>query len=142
MYIPQMKRVKTIPGMKKVIAKLGGMYNLFIISSTITSPIRDFLERNNILPYFNDVVDSKFIDTNKTERIRSVLKKYGVRAKDCVFITDTLGDMREAANVGIQSIGVTWGFQKKENLLKGKPFRIAEKPEELLDIVSNCFKQN
>ncbi len=140
-YIPQMKNVKIFPAMKKVIAKLGKIYTLFIISSTITSPIRDFLERNNILSYFNDILGSKFIDTNKTERIKTVFKNYGVGAKDCVFITDTLGDIREAASVGVQSIGVTWGFQKKENLIKGNPLRIAEKPEELFDIVSNYFKQ-
>ena len=140
-YIPQMKKVKVIPDMKKMIVKLGKIYTLFIISSTITSPIRDFLERNDILSYFNDIVGSKFIDTNKTERIKAVFKKYSVGAEDCVFITDTLGDMREAASVGVRSIGVAWGFQKKENLIKGNPLRIAEKPEELFDIVSDYFKQ-
>ncbi len=140
-YIPQMKNVKIFPAMKKVIAKLGKIYTLFIISSTITSPIRDFLERNNILSYFNDILGSKFIDTNKTERIKTVFKNYGVGAEDCVFITDTLGDMREAASVGVQSIGVTWGFQKKENLTKGTPFSFAEKPEELLDIVPKYFEK-
>ncbi len=140
-YIPQMEKVRVIPGMKEAIAKLGEIYTLFIISSTITSHIRDFLERNNILSYFNDIVGSKFIDANKTERIKAVFKKYSVGAEDCVFITDTLGDMREAARVGVQSIGVAWGFQKKENLLKGKPFFLVEKPEELFDIVSNYFKQ-
>ncbi len=142
MYIPQMKKVKMFPRMKETITKLGKMYTLFIVSSAITSPTRDFLERNNILLYFNDVVGSKFIDTNKAERIRAVLKKYGVGIRNCVFITDTLGDMREAASVGVKSIGVTWGFQEKENLLKGNPFSIAEKPEDLSNIVAKYFKKN
>jgi len=134
-----MKKVKMIPGMKEVITKLGKLYTLIIISSTITSPIRDFLKRNNILLYFDDIVGSNVIHTNKTKRIKMVFGKYGVGAKDCVFITDTLGDMREAASVGIQSIGVSWGFQGKENLIKGNPFCIADKPQDLLSIVFEYF---
>jgi len=140
-YIPQMKKVKMFPGIKNVIAKLGKKYILLIISSTITSPIYDFLKRNGILPYFDEVVGDNIVHTNKTERVKRVFNKYEVEDKDCVFITDTLGDMREAASLGIKSIGVSWGFQKRENLLKGKPFCIAEKPEELLGAVLNYFKQ-
>lgn len=140
-YIPQMERVKMFPGMKEVIANLAKTHILFIVSSTIISPLRDFLNRNNILSYFHDIVGSNFIDANKTERIKAVFKKYGAEAKDCVFITDTLGDIREASSVGVQSIGVSWGFQDRENLLKGSPFSIAEKPGDLLGIVSDCFKE-
>jgi len=140
-YIPQMKKVKMIPDMKEVIARLGKIYTLLIVSSTIISPIRDFLKRNKILSYFDDIVGSNFVDANKIERIKMVLKKYGVEAKDCVFITDTLGDIKEAASVGVQSIGVVWGFQEKENLLKGKPFRIIEKPEDLCATIASYFNQ-
>lgn len=138
-YIPQMKKVKTVSGIKEVITELEKKYTLLIISSTIISPIRDFLKRNNILQYFDDIVGSNFINANKTERIKLVFKKYGVEAKDCVFITDTLGDMREAASAGVSSIGVAWGFQDKEKLLKGNPFLIADKPENLSPIISEYF---
>ncbi|MFH1582653.1 MAG: HAD hydrolase-like protein, partial [bacterium] len=73
-------------------------------------------------------------------RMKMVFKKYRAEPKDCVFITDTLGDIREAASLGVKSIGVSWGFQEKGNLLKGKPISIAEKPKDLLNIVSACFK--
>src|SRR3989339_1415110 len=130
-YIPQMKKVKMIPCMKEVIAKLGETHTLLIVSSTIISPIRDFLKRNKILSYFDDIVGSNFVDANKTERIKMVLKKYEAEAKDCIFVTDTLGDMKEAASVGVSSIGVSWGFQEKDNLLKGNPVCVVEKPEDL-----------
>ncbi len=138
-YIPQMEKVKMFPGMKAVIAELREKYILIIISSTIISPIRDFLKRNNILSYFDEIVGSNNIDKNKTERIKMVFKKYEVEAKDCVFVTDTIGDIKEAYSVGVQSIGVSWGFQKKENLLKGNLFCIADKPEDLNSIISEYF---
>ena len=139
-YIPQMKKVKIFLGMKEVIVKLGKTCTLLIISSTIISPIRDFLERNKILSYFDNIVGSNFIDANKTERMKLVLKKYGVKPKDCVFVTDTLGDIREAASVGVKSIGVAWGFQGKENLIKGDPFRIVDKPGDLLSVITEYFR--
>ena len=141
-YIPQMKKVKIFPGMKKVITELTKTHILLIISSTIISPIRDFLERNNIYSYFDNIVGNNFIDANKTERMKMVFKKYKIEPKDCLFITDTLGDIKEASSLGVQSVGVAWGFQGKGNLLKGNPVSIAEKPKELLDIVSDYFKEN
>ena len=141
-YIPQMKKVKIFPGMKKVITELTKTHILLIISSTIISPIRDFLERNNIYSYFDNIVGNNFIDANKTERMKMVFKEYKIEPKDCLFITDTLGDIKEASSLGVQSVGVAWGFQGKGNLLKGNPVSIAEKPKELLDIVSDYFKEN
>lgn len=141
-YILQMKKVKMFSGMKKVIARLAQEYTLLIISSAITNPIRNFLKRHNVDYYFDNIVGSNFINTNKTGRMKMVFKRYGVDPKDCLFVTDTLGDVKEATSVGVQSVGITWGFQKKEDLLKGKPFFIAEKPKDLLDIISSYFIQN
>ncbi|MDO8663681.1 MAG: HAD hydrolase-like protein [Candidatus Wildermuthbacteria bacterium] len=141
-YIPRMEEVKIFPDMKEVIAKLGKSYILIIISSTIRTHIIDFLKRNNITSYFKEISGSKIVDPNKTERIKMVFEKYGVKPSDCVFITDTLGDMREANSVGVQSIGVSWGFQDKNNLQKGNPVSIAEKPEDICLLVSSYFTQN
>lgn len=138
-YLPRMKEVKMVSGMKEAIKMLSKIYTLLIISSTITSPIGEFLKRYNTFSYFDEIVKGDAYHTNKVERIKMVFKKYKVGAKDCIFITDTLGDMKEAASVGVSSIGVAWGFQEKENLLKGNPFRIAEKPEDLCVAVASYF---
>ena len=90
--------------------------------------------------FFEKLDGDMIVHNNKTERINNAFEKYGVGPKDCVFITDTLGDMREAASCGIPSIGVTWGFHKKNNLEKGNPFKIAETPEELIEAVADYFK--
>jgi len=139
-YLPTLERARVFPGMEKVIAELGKKHTLLIISSTISSSIRTFMERNKMTEYFNDIMGNE-VHEDKAEKIKMVFEKYGVEPKDCLFITDTLGDMKEATSVGVQSVGVAWGFQEKENLLKGKPLSIAKKPEELLNIVSNYFNK-
>ncbi len=140
-YLPRLRRSKIFPGMKEVISVLSKKYRLIIISSSISSPIVEFIKKYNLTSCFCEIMGND-VRLYKTEKIKTVFKKYGVEAKDCVFITDTLGDMREAASVGVQSIGVSWGFQEKENMLKGKPLCIAEKPKDLLDIVSDYLNKN
>ena len=139
-YLPTLKQARVFPGMEKVIAELGKKYTLLIISSTISSQIRTFMERNKIAEHFNDIMGND-VHEDKTEKIKMIFEKHGARSENYVFITDTLGDMKEASKAGIISIGVSWGFQKKENLLKGKPFSIAGKPKELLRIISDYFKE-
>jgi len=138
-YLPSLERARVFPGMEKVIAELGKKYTLLIISSTISSPIRTFMERKKMTKYFEDIMGND-VHRDKTEKIRMVFEKYGLYPENYVFITDTLGDMKEAAKMGVKSIGVSWGFQEKENLLRGEPFSIAEKPEDLLNIVSDYFR--
>ena len=66
-----------------------------------------------------------------------VFDEYKIGYKDCIFVTDTLGDIKEAIKCNVQSIAVTWGFQPKERLLKGNPYAIVETPEELFAAISD-----
>ena len=68
-----------------------------------------------------------------------VLEKYGIQPNDCVFITDTLGDMREAKAAGVGAIGVSWGFHSRETLSKDEPLRIVESPQDMPRAISDYF---
>lgn len=139
-YIPRMeKEVQIVPGMKKVIVELEKQYTLVVVSSTITSPIQDFLEGHDLANHFVQIMGND-VHTSKVEKMKMVFEKFGVEAKDCVFITDTLGDMHEASRVDVGTIGVAWGFHIAETLLRGKPFRLVEKPIDILTAVSDYFK--
>ncbi len=61
-----------------------------------------------------------------------VFKKYGVKSTECIFVTDTLGDLREAKKMGINSFAVTYGFHKESVLQKGNPDCFIRKPEDIL----------
>lgn len=60
--------------------------------------------------------------------------------KDAVFITDTLGDIREARECDIDSIAVTWGFHERKTLEKGNPIVIVSDPRELFVEIDNVLK--
>lgn len=138
-YIPRMKNeVQLVPGIKEVIIELEKNYTLIVISSTITSPIQEFLEGHDLANHFAQIMGND-VHTSKVEKMKMVFEKYGAEAKDCVFITDTLGDMHEAEKMNVGAIGITWGFHTPETLQKGKPFRLVEKPARLLTAISDYF---
>lgn len=59
----------------------------------------------------------------------------GLRPQDIVFIGDTKIDMQTAARAGMFSVGVSWGFRPKDELLEHGARLIVDEPEELL----RCF---
>lgn len=140
-YIPRMKEVELFPDMESVIQELSNLYNLIIISTTITAPIRELLERLDLAQYFTEIMGND-VHTKKTEKIGMVFKKYSVNPEQCVFVTDTLGDMKEAAKMKVAAIGVSWGFQPEETLVKGAPYRIVKSPEALRQTISDYFNSN
>ena len=132
-------KVQIFAGMENVIVKLAGDYTLVIISSTRTSVIEEFLAKHNLSKYFINVLGND-VHASKVEKMRMVFEKYKISADDCVFVTDTLGDLNEAAEVNVGAIAVTWGFHGSERLLKAKSFRLVEKPGDLIVAVSDYFK--
>jgi phosphoglycolate phosphatase len=111
---------------------------LIIISSTITSPISEFVKKYDLEKYFKEILGND-IHHSKVEKIKMVFEKYATSADQCVFVTDTLGDMLEAEKTGVGAIGVSWGFHSHETLRKGNPFKIVDKPEDLSVAISDYF---
>lgn len=138
-YLPRMKvQVGIVPGMEKVIEELARQYLLIVVSSTLTAPIKELLEKFELAHYFTEIMGND-VHTSKIEKIEMVFSKYATDSTRCVFVTDTLGDMREAAHTGVRTIGVSWGFNSVETLIQGKPFRIVEKPKDLPTTISAYF---
>lgn len=53
----------------------------------------------------------------------------------CVYVGDTSVDMQTGKGSGMFTIGVTWGFRKKEELLENGADLIVDRPEEIVDYV-------
>lgn len=139
-YIPKMKDVKMVQGMSEVIKNLSHLYTLIIVSSTITSPIKKFMEKNNVARYFTEIMGND-VHKSKVEKIKMIFSKYGPNTDRYIFVTDTLGDMKEASQVGIKTIGVGWGFHTKKTLAERNPISIVKNPEELANEIDKYFKK-
>lgn len=130
---------RAFDGIDEVITRLAREYQLAIISSATASIIEPMLERFGVREHFGDILDAD-VHTRKTRKIEMLFEKYGVGAQDCVFVTDTLGDIREAAHHKVAAIACTWGFHPRETLEKGVPFRIIDSAHEIPDAVEDYFR--
>lgn len=140
-YTPRVFETSPIEGIPKVLEEFGKAYQMIVVSSTITSPIQGYLEKYGLARHFDWIMGGD-VHKSKTVKIQMVLDQYKARPEDCVFVTDTLGDMREAAICQVSSIGVTWGFHERERLQKGNFFALIDRVEEFIPAVQSFFNKN
>ena len=139
-YIPRMKaEVQIFSGMKEVVEQLASQYRIVTISSTLSAPIEEFLDRHGIRNCFADIFGND-VHKSKTVKIGMVFEKYGVTAADCVFITDTVGDIHEAKQMEVDALGVAWGFHSASQLLNAGAYAIVEDPGMLTSAIGEYFK--
>ncbi len=125
-------------GMDSVVKRLAQEHRLVIVSSSTHSIIEKFLHDHNLAACFDGIYATE-VHKSKSEKIGMVFEKYSVTARDCVMISDSKGDILEAREKGVETIAVTWGFNSKEVLLSGDPFRIVNLPDELPNAVTEFF---
>ncbi len=121
------------------IKTLSENYTLVIVSSTRSDFIKSFLEREKTLDFFSDIYGAD-IHKSKVIKIGMILDQYKALPQDCIFITDTLGDIKEANECNISSIGVTWGLHSSKHMEKGRPMAIIDNPGELVQAIENVLK--
>lgn len=110
--------------------RLSESYSLYIISSTSEVVIREVLGKAGLLSLFIRVMGFE-TDRSKVEKFKILIKDHGVDPGNSVFITDTLGDIKEARHVGIRTIAETFGYHSRERLGNGEPFKIVDSWEEI-----------
>ena len=119
-----------IAGTKRMLESYAKLYKLFIISSGGEQHQIPFLEYNGVLDCFTRVM-GKETHPSKVEKFRMIFREYDLIAEDVVFVTDTLGDIREGHEVGVKTIAVDFGLHDRDRLLRGNPHAIISSFDEL-----------
>lgn len=107
--------------------------NLFVISSKPTVFVQKLFAKYSIDKYFKDIAEVRFdnCEISKADLIESVIKKYGLDISDTVMIGDRKFDIDGAKEIGVRSIGVTYGFGSRDELLRHGADFIADSAEEI-----------
>lgn len=127
---------KTEEETKSTLVSLAKSFKLGVISSCHEYGIKDYLKNNGIDNLFSFVYG---LETHKlkTFKFKKILEDFDFKKDECIFITDTLGDILEANEVGIGTIAVDFGYHERERLEKGNPLKIISRFEELVEAVKN-----
>lgn len=134
-YTPKLMEIGPVPGMREALTSLAEQRTLAIVTSSITSPIQAYLDRYDLAEHFDTVLGAD-IHKSKVRKMNMLCEMYEVQPEKCLFITDTLGDMREATKAGLNSIGVSWGFHDVATLKQGNPLAVVHTPQELFERIS------
>jgi HAD superfamily hydrolase (TIGR01549 family) len=118
--------------LKKVFEELNEKYKLFIISSSDEDNIKHFLGLGDYDIFFKKVLGGK-THNSKIEKFKMLFNEYNLKPGQCLFVTDTIGDIKEARKVDVESIAVPWGYHETEILATEKPLAIVHDEKELLD---------
>lgn len=137
-YNPSVIDQKAFPGMKESISELAAQYDLFVVSSGHDNVIEAWLQKHGLQDNFIRVLGS-LTHKSKVEKMKMLAREHGIEGHNAVFITDTLGDIKEAREAGIDAIGVGWGFHPPELLAKGNPAAMVQKPADLTASIRSYF---
>ena len=107
---------------------------IFIISSNDEGSIKLFLSELGILSRFKKVLGYQS-GKSKKNKIDSIINENNFSANAVIFVTDTLGDLKESAECGVKTIAVQYGFHSLRTLKKGNPSYLAKNPDDLCRII-------
>ena len=65
-----------------------------------------------------------------------IVESMGLSCEDFLFVGDGEVDVRTAASAQIRSVGASWGFRGRDELVEAKADIIIDSPAEILDLVA------
>jgi phosphoglycolate phosphatase len=71
-----------------------------------------------------------------------MLKTLNVKEDECLYFGDTNTDMITANNAHVISVGVTWGFRSKDELINNKAQFIIDHPDEAIKLYNKFTNNN
>ena len=100
-------------GTKELLIELHNLgFTLILNTSAYERNCLPLLEKAKIKELF-DFVAAAEVSKSKIKKFKLIENKYNIGNKNLLFITDALGDLREADQAGIPTITVTWGVHDK-----------------------------
>jgi len=130
------EHLKIDKNIKNNLEKLAKKYSLFIISSNQEEALNIYFQNNKFTHIFKEILGSE-THQSKVEKFKYLFEKYSLVADDCIFVTDTLGDILEGNKVGVRTIAVDFGFHKRDRLEKGNPFKIVSSFDEVVEVIKS-----
>lgn len=126
--------LKTDSHIKSTIEKLSQQFSLFVISSAEDIHLHAYFRNNNLHHHFVSLLGCR-THVSKVEKFKSILEKHTLLPDECVFVTDTLGDILEAREVAVKTVAVDFWYHDAKLLQQGNPHAIISKFDHILQHV-------
>lgn len=118
-----------IKNMPELIVKLKeNKKEMYIVSSDPAESLLELLDRNNIRNCFKEIHCELH---NKIETVKTIIKNNRINLETCFIVGDTAHEIEVGKEMGIKTIGVTWGMYTEER------FKEENYPDYLIERVKN-----
>lgn len=67
--------------------------------------------------------------------VEQIMAEVGISREEVLYVGDSGVDMRTAAAAGVRSVGVTWGFRSREELIETSAVHLVDRAEEIIDLL-------
>lgn len=125
------------PGIREALQALKAAgHRLFVATSKPEGMSVEILEKFELAPYF-DLICGATLDGSRSHKADVIAYLLGQvkNLENVVMVGDTKFDVLGAKEHGIPTIGVAWGYGTREEMLDAGAVAIAEKPEDLLELI-------
>ena len=137
-YAEAKNKAPLFDGMKNLLTELHKDGFLLVLNtSAFAKTTMPLLEKANIDCLF-DFIATAEVSKSKVKKFNLIAKKYNTDKNNILFVTDSLGDVREADVAGILTIAVTWGVHERAYFnpeINNNLIGIADSVEELKNII-------
>ncbi|HHX58788.1 MAG TPA: HAD family hydrolase [Candidatus Moranbacteria bacterium] len=114
-------------------------FRLFINSSSSEDNILDFLRMVKLDDAFEQILGFETAES-KIKKFQYIFKNYQLEPANCVFVTDTLGDLMEGNRAGVKNLAVSWGYHQSDRLRMGNPLKIINQPDDLIPAIKELLE--
>lgn len=130
------KHVPPITGMPEVLQQLHQQgFRMGILTSNSKENVEEFLKEHK-LEYFEFIKSPKSL-FGKAKVLSKICEKSHLFPGNIVMIGDEIRDLDAAKEVGVDSIGVGWGFNSQESLAAAGATLTVATPADLLKVLQH-----
>lgn len=93
--------------------------------------------------FFSDTIRVAIGETKTIRRkpapdmVDECIRLLGCDRQTCLYVGDSEVDLQTARNAGLPCLSVSWGFRDKKQLIEAGATTIIDRPDELIDILTN-----
>ena len=84
--------------------------------------------KDALTAYYGEREDEGIAKKPAPDGVEAICRELGVSGEECLYFGDTNTDMETGKNAGVDTVGVTWGFRSREELLAFHPVLLADHP--------------
>lgn len=131
------------PGVEECLKELHKQYSLAVATNKSEIQATQLLERFGLASYFDMICGSDMkASLTKEQIVANAASKLGFSSADCIVVGDSGNDAEAAAKLGMQFIGVTYGygFKSKSDVESFPNIECADTPMHIKEIVCEQSK--